>query len=25
LADMEEAKRDALVKKHGYKSFNYHE
>jgi GDPmannose 4,6-dehydratase len=25
LADMEEAKRDVLVKKHGYKSFNYHE
>jgi GDPmannose 4,6-dehydratase len=25
LTDMEEAKRDALVKEHGYKSFNYHE
>jgi GDPmannose 4,6-dehydratase len=25
LADMEEAKRDALIKEHGYKSFNYHE
>jgi len=25
LADMEEAKRDKLVEKHGFKSFNYHE
>ena len=25
LADLEVAKRDALVKKHGFKSFNYHE
>ena len=25
LSDMEEAKRDALVEKHGFKSFNYHE
>ena len=25
LADLEVAKRDALVEKHGFKSFNYHE
>lgn len=25
LADLEHAKRDALVKKHGYKAFDYHE
>jgi GDPmannose 4,6-dehydratase len=25
LADLEVSKRDALVEKHGYKSFNYHE
>jgi GDPmannose 4,6-dehydratase len=25
LADLEVAKRDALVKKHGFQSFNYHE
>jgi len=25
LADMEVAKRDELVEKHGFKSFNYHE
>lgn len=25
LSDMEEAKRDALVQRHGFKSFNYHE